>query len=179
MDLIPFETDLKSSQDKDMKNLHIIAVGKRCETCDPGINSMLNMVLIWNSQLNEYSLRGFSLINNEAVLANNDTNGRIWKVELGNSPYYSAKGNIPMINYYGIDLKETKNQRNNIHINGSVWAKNVCLDQIKTTNWQFDKSFPEALISRFGDSSINYGVPYYRGRGIKVWDTLRDFRVSQ
>ena len=84
-----------------------------------------------------------------------------------------------MVNYYGIDLKETKNLPNDIYINGAVWAKNVCLDGTKTTNWQFDKGLQKALISRYGESNINYGVPYYRGRGVKVWDTLRDFKVSE
>ena len=98
---------------------------------------------------------------------------------MGNSPYFSARGNIPIVDYYGIDLKETKNLINDLFINGAVWAKNICLDGNKTTNWQFDNGFPKALNSRYGDSSLNYGVPYYRGRGIKVWDTLRDFRISK
>ena len=179
LELIPYETDLNSSTNNPMKNLHIIAVGKRCESCDPGINSMLNMALVWNSKSNTYSLRGFVFSNNEALFVNKDTNGRIWEVELGNSPYFSARGNIPIVDYYGIDLKETKNLINDLFINGAVWAKNICLDGNKTTNWQFDNGFPKALNSRYGDSSLNYGVPYYRGRGIKVWDTLRDFRISK
>ena len=131
LELIPYETDLNSSRNNPMKNLHIIAVGKRCETCDPGINSMLNMALVWNSKSNTYSLRGFVFFNNEALFVNKDTNGRIWEVQLGNSPYLSASGNIPIINYYGIDLKETKNLINDLFINGAVWAKNICLDGTK------------------------------------------------
>ncbi len=179
LDLIPYVTDLYSSTTSSMNNLHIIGVGSRCESCDPGLNLMLNMALIWNSKSNTYILRGFNFINDEAVLVDKETNGRIWKVELGNSPYLSANGNTPIVNYYGIDLEETKNLKNDIYINGAVWAKNICLDGTKNTNWQFDKRFPKALNSRFKDSSLNYGVPYYRGRGIKVWDTLRDFSINQ
>ena len=179
LNLIPYETDLNASIANDMNNLHILGVGSRCESCDPGLNSMLNMALIWDSKSNSYSLRGFIFSNNEALLVDKDTNGRIWKVELGNSPFLKAKGNLPWINYYKIDLKETKSLENNLSINGAVWAKNVCLDGTKTTNWQFDKGLQKALISRYGESNINYGVPYYRGRGVKVWDTLRDFKVSE
>ena len=124
-------------------------------------------------------MRGFDFYNDEAILVDEDTNGRVWEVELGSSPFLRAKDNIPWINYYGIDLKETKNLKNDIHISGAVWAKNICLDGTKITNWQFNNSFPKGLFSRFGKSAINYGVPYYRGRGIKVWDTLRDFRVQE
>ena len=58
-----------------MNNLHIIGVGTRCESCDPGLNSMLNMALIWDSESKNYSLRGFNISNNEAVLVDRETNG--------------------------------------------------------------------------------------------------------
>ncbi len=179
MDLIPYVTDLNSTISNNMNNLHIIGVGSRCESCDPGLNTMLNMVLVWDSESNIYSLRGFNFSNDEAVIVDKDTNGRIWKLDLGSSPFLKAKGNIPWINYYGIDLKETKNLKKDLYINGAVWAKNICLDGTNTTNWQFDNKFIKGLKSRFSKSNLNYGVPYYRGRGIKVWDTLRDFSVSK
>ena len=43
---------------------------------------MLNMVLVWDSESNSYSLRGFNFSKNEAVIVNKDTNGRIWKIDL-------------------------------------------------------------------------------------------------
>ncbi len=175
LDLIPYVTDLNSSKN----NIHIIGVGSRCESCDPGLNTMLNMILVWDSESNIYSLRGFNFSNGEAVIVNKDTNGRTWKVDLGSSPFLRAKGNIPWINYYGIELKETKNLKKDLYIEGAVWAKNICLDGKNTTNWQFNNKFSKGLISRFGKSTVNYGVPYYRGRGIKVWDTLRDFSISK
>ena len=58
--------------------------------------------------------RGFNFSNGEAVIVNKDTNGRTWKVDLGSTPFLRAKGNIPWINYYGIDLKETKNLTNDL-----------------------------------------------------------------
>ena len=179
LDLIPYQTYLNSSISNKNNNLHIIGVGSRCESCDPGLNTMLNVVLVWDSESNSYSLRGFNFSNDEAVIVNKDTDGRIWKIDLGSSPFLKAKGNIPWINYYGIDLKETKNLKKDLYFKGAVWAKNFCLDGLNTTNWQFDKEFSKGLISRYDKSTVNYGVPYYRGRGIKVWDTLRDFSVSE
>ena len=175
---IPYKTDLRSSTNNEMNHLHIIGVGTRCESCDPGLNSMLNMALIWDSLSKNYSLRGFKISNNEAILVDRETNGRVWKVELGSTPFLSAKGNIPWINYYGINLKETKSLNKHLNIKGAVWAKNICLDGTNPTNWDFNNAFLKGLFSRYGKSKINYGVPYYRGRGIKVWDTLRDFSTQ-
>ena len=42
------------------------------------------------------------------------------------------------------------------------------------TNWTFDKDTQNNLIERYSEA-INYGVPYYRGKVITAWDTLRDF----
>ena len=35
-------------------------------------------------------------------------------------------------------------------------------------------NFIEGIISRYG-KEFNYGVKFYRGRSITLWDTLRDF----
>ena len=43
-----------------------------------------------------------------------------------------------------------------------------------STNWNFDTDTQTNLIDRYSDT-INYGVPYYRGKVITAWDTLRDF----
>ena len=108
LNYIPYKTDLTTSKLNKMNNLHIIGVGSRCESCDPGLNTMLNMILVWDSNSNNYSLRGIEFSNNQPVIVNKNTNGRIWKVDLGRSPFLPGRGNIPWINYYGIDLKETK-----------------------------------------------------------------------
>ena len=76
-------------------------------------------------------------------------------------------------------FKREKNLKKDLYFKGAVWAKNFCLDGLNSTNWQFDSEFSKGLISRYDESSVNYGVPYYRGRGVKVWDTLKDFSVSK
>ena len=77
------------------------------------------------------------------------------------------------------DLKDSLNLNENITIKGAVWAKNVCLDRNKVTNWRFDRDFANNLPKRHSNDDFNYGVRYYRGRGIKVWDTLRDFKIKE
>ena len=93
---IPYKTDLRSSINNEMNHLHIIGVGTRCESCDPGLNSMLNMVLIWDSESKNYSLRGFNISNNEAILVDKETNGRVWKVELGENTILKRKRKYSM-----------------------------------------------------------------------------------
>ena len=74
--------------------------------------------------------------------------------------------------YYGIDLKPTKIKP--INIDGIAWVKNLCLDNRNSVNWSFNKDTKERLIERYGQN-MNFGVPYYRGKVIASWDTLRDF----
>ena len=39
--------------------------------------------------------------------------------------------------------------------------------------------FYSATDEKHNNDDFNYGVRYYRGRGIKVWDTLRDFKIDE
>ncbi len=174
---IPFQTDLVTYQIDEMQNNHMIAAGSRCETCDPGENTMLNMALLWNSVTNNYYLRGFYYQDNEVILADQNIGGRIWLKELGLFPL--SNENKDWLDIYGIDLKDSLNLNENITIKGAVWAKNVCLDRNKVTNWRFDRDFANNLPKRHSNDDFNYGVRYYRGRGIKVWDTLRDFKIKE
>ena len=177
LNYIPFQTDLVTYQIDEMRNNHIIAAGSRCETCDPPEDTMLNMALIWNSVTNNYYLRGFYYQGDEAILAGYDIGGRKWLKELGSFPLSNENKN--WLDIYGIDLKETSLLNQDVTIKGVVWAKNVCLDRNKVTNWQFDNDVANNLPKRHSNDDFNYGVRYYRGRGIKVWDTLRDFIIDE
>lgn len=177
---IPYQTDLVIYEQNELQNNHIIAVGSRCETCYPeGENTMLNMALIWNSDSDNYFLRGFYYPDqgNEAILVNRNFRGRIWQKDLGKSPL-SADNKI-WLDTYGIDLRETSSFQQDVKVNGAVWAKNICLDNNKITQWQFDKNLAKNISKRHSNDNFKYGVPYYRGRGVKVWDTLRDFKIDE
>ncbi len=80
------------------------------------------------------------------------------------------------IDHYHIGLKK-KNTINKRSFTGSIWVKNACMDTKGTKEWEFSKSYIEGLTKRYGNS-FNWGVPYYRGKQIELWDTLRDFNLQ-
>ena len=55
---------------------------------------------------------------------------------------------------------------------GSSWVKNACFDESGKTTWDFDGEYPQRLQQKLG-SQYYFGVPYYRGKIIESWDTLR------
>ena len=61
------------------------------------------------------------------------------------------------------------------NFSGAAWVKNLCLDGNGKKNWRFSKNFIDKLSSRHGEA-FNWGVRYYKGRSIILWDTLRDFK---
>ena len=61
------------------------------------------------------------------------------------------------------------------NFSGAAWVKNLCLDGNGEKNWRFSKNFIEKLSSRHGEE-FNWGIRYYKGRSIILWDTLRDFK---
>ena len=41
----------------------------------------------------------------------------------------------------------------------------------------FDLDLSTKLVERFGNIDFNYGVPYYRGQSVRVWDTWNLIKV--
>ena len=41
--------------------------------------------------------------------------------------------------------------------------------------WDFNNDYSTNLVKRYNNSKYNFGVPYYRGKTIEAWDTLRSF----
>ena len=77
------------------------------------------------------------------------------------------------IDHYNIGLsKRDKNKVRNF--SGSAWVKNFCMDKTGYKTWDFSGSYIDGLVARYG-SQFNWGVPYYRGQNIELWDTLRRF----
>ena len=152
-------------------NLYLVGVGQRSLENQPTSNTMLNMALVKKN--NEYFLLGFIIENESAKFVKENTNGRVWRIFLGNNPFSVDNNGKSWISYYGIDLKKTNQFHSNINVEGALWAKNICFDK-KIVNWEFKKEFINNLINRYGQE-FNYGVPYYRGTSIEVWDTMRDF----
>ena len=93
---------------------------------------------------------------------------------MGNSPFTLAPNGQSWISYYGIELEKNQ-QKVDKNFKSIVWMKNVCFDDSGFINWDFDLDLSTKLVERFGNIDFNYGVPYYRGQSVRVWDTLRNF----
>ena len=61
------------------------------------------------------------------------------------------------------------------YFKGSAWVKNACFDEYGKIVWDFDNDYSTNLVKRYNNSKYNFGVPYYRGKTIEAWDTLRSF----
>ena len=170
--LLNFVSNYENIIEEDFfSNLYLIAVGSRSSENKPSENSMLNMALV--NKNNKYFLLGFILEKDSAKFVNQNTNGRVWKISLFDNPEsVDNKGNS-WISYYGINLKKINQFNSSINVEGALWAKNICFDR-KVVNWEFKKEFINDLIKRYGQQ-FNYGIPYYRGTSIEVYDTMRDF----
>ena len=58
-----------------------------------------------------------------------------------------------------------------------IWVKNLCFDGTGEKTWEFSKDFINKLVAWHG-SNFNWGIKYYRGKSIILWDTLRDFQSN-
>ena len=63
------------------------------------------------------------------------------------------------------------------NFSGATWVKNLCFDNSNEKNWRFSNNFIDKLVSWHGNE-FNWGVKYYRGKSIILWDTLRDFQLN-
>ena len=63
-------------------------------------------------------------------------------------------------------------QRN---FSGAAWVKNLCLDNRGIKRWYFSENFYNQF-DKQPKEKMRYGVGFYRGQSILLWDTLRDFR---
>jgi hypothetical protein len=159
----------------------IIATGKR----QPGLANTtldpMNDVLLLASNPGGsgwiYKLQGiyYDSSSGKYQISTSNRNGKSYQINLGRNLLLQNSNGIPWVQYYGIDWKQKNlNLTSGINIDGIAWVKNLCLDHRHPTYWTFDTDTQEDLIERYSEA-INYGVPYYRGKVITAWDTLRDF----
>ena len=77
---------------------------------------------------------------------------------------------------FNIKLKSSNNNTSR-NFSGAVWVKNLCFDGSGEKTWQFSRNFIDKLVSWHGNE-FNWGIKYYRGKSIILWDTLRDFKSN-
>ena len=180
--LIPYTTEPdKDSWDRNrhgFDDVYIIAAGTRGSGSNPEKNGMLDMALIWDSVRDNYFLIGYVIQNNEVRFVDRNINGREWKIDLGSDPFFRDRTGNVVIYHYGMDLRRRSSLPKKQFFKGSIWVKNACFDKATKGEviWDFDSNYNDNLVKRFNyNNQYNFGVPYYRGKSIKVWDTLRDF----
>ena len=77
------------------------------------------------------------------------------------------------LNSFNIKVKSI-NKNTFRNFTGAAWVKNLCFDGSGQKTWEFSDDFIDKLISWHGNE-FNWGIKYYRGKSIILWDTLRDF----
>ena len=177
--LIPFQINNNKVWDSNMQNIEIIALGKKINI--PPATHYDNVALVWNKKNKTFSLWGMDLKTQNVSGSNISIEGRLVDpkvpgglIPLGTNPFMLVPNGNSWLSYYGIELIQNKT---NVDRNFEMiaWMKNFCLDNQGKVNWEFNKNFNKNLVERFAKIDFNYGVPYFRGQSIKVWDTLRSF----
>ena len=170
--------------------LEIIGVGKKINEMPAGTllnSSVSNVFLIFDNSTSNYHLRSFQTLNinrlNNSSLQYSypgsfailDSKSSTSDINLGNNLDENSLANS-WLNTFGIKVKEIeKNYTRNF--SGAVWVKNLCFDGTGEKTWEFSKEFIDKLVAWHG-SNFNWGIKYYRGKSIILWDTLRDFKSN-
>ena len=169
-------------------NLEIVGIGQKVENIPTGtlFNTATNNVfLIFDNATSNYHLRSFQKLNINRLNSSNyqysyprafailDPKNNFNDINLGNNLDENSFANS-WLNAFDIEVKET-NENFERNFSGAVWVKNLCFDGSGEKNWEFSKDFIDKLVSWHG-TNFNWGIKYYRGKSIILWDTLRDFK---
>ena len=171
-------------------NLEIVGIGKKIGNIPAGtsFNSSTNDVfLIFDNSTSNYHLRSFKTIKINRLNTSNfqysyprafailDPKSSINDLNLGNNLDENSVANN-WLNAFDIKVKQT-NENYKRNFSGAVWVKNLCFDGMGEKTWEFSKDFINKLVTWHG-SNFNWGIKYYRGKSIILWDTLRDFQSN-
>ena len=171
-------------------NLEIIGIGQKVSEIPSGSqfsSTNNNVFLIFDNSTSNYHLRSFQVNNVNRLNSSNlqygyprsfailDSKNNFNDINLGNSLDENAIANN-WLNAFGIDVIE-KSENYERNFSGAVWVKNLCFDATGDKTWQFSKEFVDKLVTWHG-SNFNWGIKYYRGKSIILWDTLRDFKSN-
>ena len=170
------------------KSIEIIGLGEKVNDLPPGTqfnSSTNNVFLIFDNSTANYHLRSFNTININRLNSQNmqyaypgsfailNSKNSLNDINLGNNleEYNAAKIWLDAFN-----IKVQSTNKNTIrNFTGAVWVKNLCFDGSGEKTWEFSSNFIDKLKGWHGNE-FNWGVKYYRGKSIILWDTLRDFQ---
>tara|TARA_Y100001968_G_scaffold264762_1_gene253755 strand:+ start:242 stop:2440 length:2199 start_codon:yes stop_codon:yes gene_type:complete len=186
--IIPYlgQKTLSVSNDDESIDIEIIGVGNKIDSLP--IGSKLNpsadkVFLIYDKSSQSYYLRTFDVINAnpENQISSEFSyprafakmNARSDQTHIELTEGIESSESINLLEIFNIKLqKSTPTLVRNF--SGATWVKTLCFDSNGQKNWRFSKEFIDKLRLRHGDN-FNYGVRYYKGRSIILWDNLRDF----
>lgn len=169
-------------------SIEIIGLGEKVNDLPPGTqfnSSTNNVFLIFDNSTANYHLRSFNTININRLNSQNmqyaypgsfailNSKNSLNDINLGNNleEYNAAKIWLDAFN-----IKVQSTNKNTIrNFTGAVWVKNLCFDGSGEKTWEFSSNFIDKLKGWHGNE-FNWGVKYYRGKSIILWDTLRDFQ---
>ncbi len=184
--LIPFLGQQALAADDEVRDIEIVGVGYKVKPLP--LNSTLNpsasrTFLIYSRETGHYYLRTFDIdvINPEGQTSSEYSYPRAFaKLHAANETTNVDLGEEPNLGFskdyletFDIHLEEV-NHSPTRNFSGAAWVKNFCLDKSGEKTWEFDNEFVQELIDWHGEQ-FNWGVRYYKGRSIILWDTLRDF----
>ena len=169
-------------------SIEIIGLGEKVNDLPSGTqfnSSTNNVFLIFDNSTANYHLRSFNTININRLNSQNmqyaypgsfailNSKNSLNDINLGNNleDYNAAKIWLDVFN-----IKVQSTNTNTIrNFTGAVWVKNLCFDGSGEKTWEFSSNFIDKLKGWHGNE-FNWGVKYYRGKSIILWDTLRDFQ---
>ncbi|WP_320667403.1 hypothetical protein [Prochlorococcus sp. MIT 1307] len=186
--LIPYlgQKDLSFKNEDEANNIEIVGVGYKVSALPAGsfLNPSANRVfLIYNSLSQSYYLRTFDIQNiNPATQSSSEYSYPRAFAKMNyesNATHVDLQDNLDSsyakewLNAFGIKVEKSNiNQARNF--SGAAWVKNLCFDGSGQKTWSFSKDFIDK-ISIWHGTEFNWGVQYYRGRSVILWDTLREF----
>ena len=191
--LIPYlgRKELSEEGDNEAYEIEIIGVGYKVNQLPAlsNLNPNSNRVfLIYNrgtdNRLPSYYLRTFDIQNiNTAGQESSEYSYPLAFAKMhsnNNTTHVDLQGDLDSsyskeyLNAFGINVQKITLE-NSRHFSGAMWVKNLCLDGSGVKTWDFSKDFIDKLRAWHGEE-FNWGINYYRGRSIILWDTLRDFK---
>ncbi len=188
--LIPYlgQKELSGSNENEPTQIEVIGVGYKVKSFSSQIplnTSADKVFLIFNRTSGNYYLRTFyiqeinpvkeasSLYSYPRSFARIDPYANSTHYDLGSDLSDLTVEGEELLDSFGINYRKLTN--NSVrNFSGAAWVKNLCFDGQKEWTWTFSKNFRDGLIEWHGEQ-FDWGVNYYRGRSIILWDTLRDF----
>ena len=179
----------RGSQNNDYEdNIQVIGVGEKVNDLPAGtqFNSSINNVfLLFDNSTSNYHLRSFETININRLNNQNlqfsypgsfailNVKNSANDINLGSNLQENSPAKIWLDAF---DIKVERNNTSTIRkFTGAVWVKNLCFDGNGEKEWEFSSDFIDKLKGWHGNE-FNWGIKYYRGKSIILWDTLRDFQ---